>query len=650
MQVVSIVPATDNCNGQALIQVTGNAGPYTFQWSNGTGKRHLLDACAGVYVLTVTDAHGCTQSLSVTIGGCGGALYAWESVRQPCSAQAPDGAIDLEIYGCLAPYGFAWSHGATTPRLNGLAPGSYCVTVTSADQCCSTTKCIDLQPALSLSGSPVEACPDGSGGGVLAVAVTQTALPPQPYGYSFQWSNGNTRAELVGVSGGSYCVTATAHLDGQARCSVERCFSVPQSSLQITGLVRTAPCAGQSNGRIESQVAGGAPPYNYAWSNGQTRSLLTGIPWGTYRLTVTDQRGCTASMGTTLWPALLIPSGTVRNACTLLANGQIELLPSAQALTYQWSNGATTRNLYQLSAGQYCVTATDPNGCTGSACFAVGTDKPILVFRPDDCRFVDLYCHGQYVDSQEPGITQIYADNDNCTLNYACANGQVYEQIQGIGGSGFIGGYQFGAPYCRYQEWCLFPDGSVSLGLGWPASVYSEMINVSYTDCPSGMAYADYCDGSLLGIRCLNIASPNDRTTTVSTVGAVDSSLWSVRLSTHGNDPVATLTNFIDSFFQASVTTEKVLPLSWDASWKVEKNPFSTTIKILATLPQNGAATLRLYNVLGQAVHEHRTMATAGDNRWELYAPDELPDGFYLLELDVDGLVFPPIKCLRQRP
>jgi len=37
--------------------------------------------------------------------------------------------------------------------------------------------------------------------------------------------------------------------------------------------------------------------------------------------------------------------------------------------SYAWSTGATTESIDVFSAGQYCVTATDINGCTSSACF-----------------------------------------------------------------------------------------------------------------------------------------------------------------------------------------------------------------------------------------------------------------------------------------
>jgi hypothetical protein len=84
--------------------------------------------------------------------------------------------------------------------------------------------------------------------------------------------------------------------------------------------------------------------------------------------------------------------------------------------------------------------------------------------------------------------------------------------------------------------------------------------------------------------------------------------------------------------------------------WRIENNPFAQNIPLTAFSPRSRAATLRLTNALGQSVLEHRTTLAAGENRFALEVPGELPDGFYLLEMALDGRALPPIKCLRHRP
>jgi hypothetical protein len=51
---------------------------------------------------------------------------------------------------------------------------------------------------------------------------------------------------------------------------------------------------------------------------------------------------------------------------------KVHYLTNTSALTYQWSNGATTEDLIGVAAGTYSVTATDCNGCIASATVNVG--------------------------------------------------------------------------------------------------------------------------------------------------------------------------------------------------------------------------------------------------------------------------------------
>ncbi|GAA3990516.1 nidogen-like domain-containing protein [Hymenobacter antarcticus] len=61
-------------------------------------------------------------------------------------------------------------------------------------------------------------------------------------------------------------------------------------------------------------------------------------------------------------------------ACPGGSNGALNLMVSngTAPLTYRWSNGATTQNLAALPVGSYTVTATDANGCSATATYALG--------------------------------------------------------------------------------------------------------------------------------------------------------------------------------------------------------------------------------------------------------------------------------------
>jgi hypothetical protein len=51
---------------------------------------------------------------------------------------------------------------------------------------------------------------------------------------------------------------------------------------------------GTGNGAILVELVGGSPPFTFLWNNGQTTGSLFELDHGTYTLTATDSRGCTA--------------------------------------------------------------------------------------------------------------------------------------------------------------------------------------------------------------------------------------------------------------------------------------------------------------------------------------------------------------------
>jgi len=68
----SATPSMSNtsADGSATVNASGGQSPYTYQWNNsGNGTTATINNLpAGTYSVTVTDANGCTEVTSATVG------------------------------------------------------------------------------------------------------------------------------------------------------------------------------------------------------------------------------------------------------------------------------------------------------------------------------------------------------------------------------------------------------------------------------------------------------------------------------------------------------------------------------------------------------------------------------------------------------
>ena len=118
------------------------------------------------------------------------------------------------------PYTYAWNTGETTPTIDSLAVGTYCVTIVDANSC-SATGCTTVgsnaNTTCSISVSATDAtcgtCTDGT-----AAASASGGTPP----YTYLWNTGANTSTIDSLAAGTYCVTVT---DADT-CAVTDCATV----------------------------------------------------------------------------------------------------------------------------------------------------------------------------------------------------------------------------------------------------------------------------------------------------------------------------------------------------------------------------------------------------------------------------------------
>ncbi len=270
-------------NGSASVTTTG---AINYVWSNGGAGSTINGLSGGTYTVTATQGT-CTDIESVTVNEptvLNGNVLAQDS---PCSDN--NGAATAIGSGGTPPFSYTWNTGDNTQTIGGLVSGSYTVTIVDSNNCAATSggtvnsqnsgPVVILTPGSQSSVS----CPGNSDG---AVDISITAGTP-PITYS--WSNGASTEDLSNVPADVYTVVAT---DANGCIGV---LSVLVSEPSPMSLNYNAIPSSGNDGMASVNVSGGAPPYTYQWSNGQTGQTATGLSPGTYTVAVTDANNCTVN-------------------------------------------------------------------------------------------------------------------------------------------------------------------------------------------------------------------------------------------------------------------------------------------------------------------------------------------------------------------
>jgi gliding motility-associated-like protein len=189
-------------DGAIDLTVSTGTAPYTYSWSTGATTEDLLGLTTGTYDVTVTDATGCSATLSATVSGSAGLSVSGVVTDVNCGS-TNNGAIDITPTG-TAPYTYSWSTGATTEDLSGLTTGTYDVTVTDAGGCTATySGVVASTPGLVLTTTAVDPSCNANADGCAIVATSATGA------LTYDWSTGATTDTVCGLAAGTYDVTVT---------------------------------------------------------------------------------------------------------------------------------------------------------------------------------------------------------------------------------------------------------------------------------------------------------------------------------------------------------------------------------------------------------------------------------------------------------
>ena len=343
-------------NGEATALVNGGVAPYIYSWNTGATTESISQLSAGIYNVTVTDQNGAIATNSLNIEQPENMQLTFSATDNLCHNNS-NGSLHVGVSGGVGPYSFSWNTGGTDNTIGGLIADTYTVTVTDQNNCIVTQSHPILHPTeISINTTITEASCANANNGAIDLEVSGGVAP-----YSYYWSTGAQLEDINNLQAGVYTV---AIIDGNGCHHLSGNLSVGEPDA-ITPIFTINDLSNYqiADGSITTLMSGGVPPYSFNWSNGASTQHLSNLAQGVYTVTITDSNNCNHISSATIdLPAGIHVVGSITDvACFEGSDGSISttVYGGTAPYLYQWSNGATTTSIANLSAGFYWVTVTD---------------------------------------------------------------------------------------------------------------------------------------------------------------------------------------------------------------------------------------------------------------------------------------------------
>lgn len=369
------------CEGESVIITTSSSGTGTlnYLWSIGDTTEQITvnPTFNTTYSVTVTDTENCTAEDEITITVHD--LPNLTLVKTDASCGLSNGQIIANVTDGQGPYTYSWSNGANTDEIDDLAAGSYTLTLTDANGCSATQ-------SATISNTTEATVDAGSNQTICAGESTSISAPGTgPGPYTYQWNGpditGSGATISVSPQGtATYSVTITAANGCTAEDQVEITVNDPPT-LDLGADITI--CEGEST-TLNSNATGAT---SYTWSSGESSPNITVNPTSetVYILSVAAANGCevtdTITVAISTIPAFTF---TPTNEACGQQNGSIDINIDAGNYTYNWSNGATSANISNLTAGTYDLTVTNEFGCESSSSIAITNQNSAAVELGND--------------------------------------------------------------------------------------------------------------------------------------------------------------------------------------------------------------------------------------------------------------------------
>jgi gliding motility-associated-like protein len=247
---------------------------------------------------------------------------------------------------------------STNPSHTFSAPGSYSVKLTATfitGPPSTDTKTITVLAATASMVKPI-LCNGTSTATLKAIGLGSPSLI-----YTWDTNPVQNGATITNMPAGTYTVNVT---DGNA-CPASATVVVNEpTAINFNAVASPEKCIAK-NGSISTTVTGGTAPYIYLWNNGAGSDSINNLAAGSYSVQVTDANNCMVNS-----PAIIVKNDAEKLAVNLggdqsICPGQTLTLNPGSFSSYLWQDNSKNATYKVSITGNYSVTVTDQNGCTG---------------------------------------------------------------------------------------------------------------------------------------------------------------------------------------------------------------------------------------------------------------------------------------------
>jgi hypothetical protein len=592
-------PSCFNGNdGTAFVdEIIGGTPDFTYQWNDANTQTTSIATglSPGNYIVTVTDANGCSAVENILVENINPVVVALSGTNESCPDAADGTATVSLVNNATAPFTYLWSfQNQTTFSVENLPPDLYSTTVTDANGCTGVSSIQIMEGTgldLNIFGTN-EGCENAADGTATLVSISN-GTPP----FSYQWDDANSQTTemATGLSAGTFqvIVTDAAGCTGSAGVILSA-----GTSLNLDISKTDILCGGDANGTATVISNNGTTPFTFLWNdtNTQTTATATSLGMGEYQVTVTDASGCSAIATTTITAPMDLDF-SIQNMPVLCSNGETgtaEIIISngnTNDYNFQWNdaNNSTTATINGLSAGFYDVTITNADGCMDIGQVEIVGPAPFDITIMTASTSCSDSSNGSAIVTVEGGMppyTYLWNDNNATASSFLTnASGGTYEvTITDNVGCTIVESVAIFAPsplnleFNSNPESCLGSlDGKASVNVSGGTSGYSyqwDDANNSTTLNVFGLENGTYsltatdansCTitgsvaveiNSTLAIEVnstdLTCADANDGSAAVTITGGQPD--FSIQWNDDGNSTTGTVSNLDVGFYNVTVT------------------------------------------------------------------------------------------------